>query len=77
MTRRDEVIRMAREAGFVAYGEDMGEYRIPVPAMHSRLERFADAWAARERERCLSCYSPDDTATDWADKIRALAEDVT
>ena len=24
----------------------------------------------RERERVLSCYSPDDTANDWADKIR-------
>ena len=24
-----------------------------------------------EREACLACYSPDDTATDWADKIRA------
>ena len=26
---------------------------------------------ADEREECLNCYSPDDTATDWADKIRA------
>jgi hypothetical protein len=26
---------------------------------------------ADEREACLNCYSPDDTATDWADKIRA------
>ena len=24
----------------------------------------------RERERILACYSPDDTANDWADKIR-------
>ena len=30
-------------------------------------------WQVRESERvaCLSCYSPDDTAEDWADKIRA------
>lgn len=27
-----------------------------------------------EREACLNCYSPDDTATDWADKIRARGE---
>jgi hypothetical protein len=27
--------------------------------------------AEQEREACLNCYSPDDTATDWADKIRA------
>ena len=32
---------------------------------------FAQTAAAAEREACLNCYSPDDTATDWADKIRA------
>jgi hypothetical protein len=37
---RDDIIRMAREVGFVAYGEDAGEYRIPTPAFHNRLERF-------------------------------------
>lgn len=37
----------------------------------SLLERFADLVRADEREECLNCYSPDDTATDWADKIRA------
>jgi uncharacterized protein YifE (UPF0438 family) len=31
--------------------------------------------AAQEREACLNCYSPDDTATDWADKIRARSKD--
>ena len=29
----------------------------------------------RAIERVLACYSPDDSATDWADKIRALTED--
>jgi len=24
-----------------------------------------------ERERCLTCYSPDDTVVDYQDKIRA------
>ena len=32
---------------------------------------LAKAMIAAEREACLNCYSPDDTATDWADKIRA------
>ena len=27
-------------------------------------------------EGALNCYSPDDTATDWADKIKALKESV-
>ena len=36
-----------------------------------KLEAFAALVAAAEREACLKCYSPDDTATDWADKIRA------
>lgn len=39
-----------------------------------RLERLIDLarkdGADCEREACLDCYSPDDTAHDWADKIR-------
>jgi hypothetical protein len=33
-------------------------------------------WQVRESEReaCLNCYSPDDTAQDWADKIRARGQ---
>ncbi len=50
---KDDIIRMAREAGFVAYGEDAGEYRIPTPAFHSRLERFAALVAAVERDACM------------------------
>ena len=34
-------------------------------------EKLAALIRADEREACLNCYSPDDTATDWADKIRA------
>ena len=49
---KDDIIRMAREVGFVAYGEDAGEYRIPTPAFHNRLERFAALVAAAEREAC-------------------------
>ena len=53
---REDIIKLAREAGFVAYGEDAGEYRIPTPAFHCRLERFAAlvaaASAASEREAC-------------------------
>ena len=51
MTRED-IIRMAMDVGFVAYGEDAGEYRIPTPAFHGRLERFAELVAAAEREAC-------------------------
>jgi hypothetical protein len=48
---RDDIIRMAREVGFIAYGEDVGEYRIPTPAFHNRLERFASLIAAAERAK--------------------------
>jgi endonuclease YncB( thermonuclease family) len=34
------------------------------------IKRINEAVLA-EREACLNCYSPDDTAQDWADKIRA------
>ena len=47
---KDDIIRMAREVGFVSYGEDAGEYRIPAPAFHSRLEQFAALVRADERE---------------------------
>ena len=72
---RDDVIRWADEADLWADQElqCVGEYH---PDWHEvRDIRFAALVAAaaveREREACLRCYSPDDTATDWADKIRA------
>ena len=39
-------------------------------SFYGRLEEERKA----EREACLNCYSPDDTATDWADKIRARGQ---
>ena len=38
------------------------------------LERFAELVRQDEREACLACYSLDDTANDWADKIRSRGE---
>jgi hypothetical protein len=35
------------------------------------LQAFADLVRADERKTCLNCYSPDDTAQDWIDKIKA------
>lgn len=58
---RDDVIRLAREAGASFETAE---------SMFS----FAALVAAAEREACLRCYSPDDTATDWADKIRARGQ---
>ena len=41
---KDEILRGAREdAGISAYGEEMGDYTIPVPAMHARLVMLARA----------------------------------
>jgi hypothetical protein len=40
-----------------------------------RIRRIVEEVRRREREACLNCYSPDDTATDWADKIRARGRD--
>jgi len=37
------------------------------------IKRISEAVLA-EREACLNCYSPDDTAKDWADKIRARSD---
>jgi len=56
-------IEMAREAA----GDDWGLFQEYMPEIH----RLVELVRAEEREACLNCYSPDDTATDWADKIRA------
>ena len=40
-----------------------------------QMREYAKKAVEAERERCLKCYSPDDTATDWADKIRGLPLD--
>ena len=37
-------------------------------------ERQRDEARAAAFDEALQCYSPDDSATDWADKIRALKE---
>ena len=40
----------------------------------NELERFAEMIRADERKACLNCYSPDDTAQDWIEKIKARSE---
>ena len=84
---RDEIIRMAAQAGFVAYGEDAGEYRIPTPAFHGRLERFAALVSAAEREACAkvceeaypySVMHTDQRASkNCAEAIRARGDEMT
>lgn len=66
MTKED-IIRMARKAE-IEPDSYQGWLGI------EELEHFAALVRADEREACLNCYSPDDTATDWADKIRARGE---
>ena len=78
---RDDVIRLARDAGFrsgnitLSAGEPI-PFIAPLSATNCivELENFAAIVAAAEREACLRCYSPDDTATDWADSIRARGQ---
>ena len=50
---REQVIQMAADAGFVGYGEDMGEYSIPAPAFIARLERVIEAAHTAGREQGL------------------------
>jgi hypothetical protein len=68
MTRED-IIRMAQECHLIGMRPHLdGLYQ-------EAIEKFAALVAAHEREGCLNCYSPDDTATDWADKIRARGQE--
>ena len=79
---RDDIIRMAREAGFRAghielYGSDPMPFVAPCSATDCmpELVRFAAIVAAAERERLAQhCESPKRTAEGWwsltAEEIR-------
>ena len=63
---RDDIIRMAREAGIDWHQHwDIG-------ADTNRLERFAELVAAAEREACARMVEPVDESL--ADEIRARGE---
>lgn len=82
---RDEIVKMAREAGWPitdgsALIESLGA--LVDAATEKANERANASWASMcekmvkaEREACLRCYSPGDTADDWADKIRSRGSD--
>jgi len=56
---KDDIIRMAREAGFVEYELDDGT----TDAFDVRYERFANLVAEREREACAKVaeqFEPDE-----------------
>ena len=77
---QEQVIAWAREAGVEAIYSacDEPNVRYAYEDWDNELERFAalayEAGRKDENEACLNCYSPDDTATDWADKIRARGQ---
>lgn len=83
--KRDKLEKMAKAAKiFDLYGEQakqrttflLSEKELKrFQDFLEALEKFAALVAAHEREECLNCYSPDDIATDWADKIRARGQE--
>jgi len=63
---------------WVSVGDELKAFEALVRADERNRTWTQEHWTeyersivAAEREACLNCYSPDDTATDWADKIRA------
>lgn len=67
---RDEILDIARDCGMWGQIEHHSSY-----VLFSELLQFTRRVQEWEREECLNCYSPDDTATDWADKIRARGQE--
>jgi len=70
---RDDIIRMALEAGFTC---DEADFVFPNPSrsgIQLELERFAALVAAAEREACAKvCEEPGWNAANWcAKQIRA------
>lgn len=80
----ETIAKLALDCGFVCYGEDMGEYRIPAPAFIGRLERFASAVAAAVKEEdariCEERHAngnwKNDTRDDCSAAIRASIKEV-
>ena len=74
---RDEVIKLAREAGLgAALAHDSGEPRVWIEGAdwHDELERFAALVAAAEREACASICFQEGPSIDGqliAEAIRA------
>ena len=80
---RDDIIRMAREAGFRAghielYNSDPMPFVAPCSATDClpEIERFAAIVAAAEREACAKlCESLGGMSSDWhAEAIRARGD---
>ena len=71
---KDDIIRMAREAGIDHWWESGNEHR---EVLQQHLERFADLVAAAEREACAKVVESHGTwfTTETAAAIRARGED--
>ncbi len=82
---QDEIIEMARQAGFdigmwekLSYDDDVFGYGID--GTHENLEAFANLVAAKEREACAKVCEEAGTVEQWdglseaADRIRARGE---
>ena len=64
MLSRDDIIRMAREAGW-------NWPEVHTTSIEDRLERFAALVAAGEREACIECIKPNATPMEAVAAIRA------
>ena len=73
---RDEIIRMAREAGFGVIVQDDYEWLVEVPCA-TLLERFAELVAAAEREECAKvCDALSNRYPDEGGDARSCAFDI-
>jgi hypothetical protein len=68
LVRQDE--RGERGAVLRKQDEQIKEMQL----IHTNLREKFNKAVLEEREACLNCYSPDDTAQDWIDKIKARGE---
>lgn len=57
--KRDDIIRMAHEAGILEYGFPVGE------RVAGELERFADLVSEAEREECAKACATIDVFADF------------
>jgi hypothetical protein len=57
----ERIKEIAREAGLLVHNPE---------GSPTKLAKFAELIVLE----CINCYSPDDSATDWADKMGRMLE---
>ena len=69
----EQLIKLGIQAGLMTGEKEQLFFCRPIAQFDEyspELEKFAELIV----KKCINCYSPDDSAADWADKMRRMIE---